>query len=51
VTRVSQAEQRLYEAKHDKEYLPIHGNQQFVNEAAKLAYGADSKELKEGSVS
>jgi aspartate aminotransferase len=45
-----QAEELLYNAKHDKEYLPIHGNQEFTKLAAKLAYGADSKALANNSV-
>lgn len=38
----------MFQKKLNKEYLPITGDAQFVKLATTLAYGADSKPLKEG---
>lgn len=46
-----QAEQILTDSSPDKEYLPITGLANFTKLAAKLAYGPDSKPLKENAVS
>ncbi len=48
---VKKAEEMLFGAKGDKEYLPITGLGSFTELAAKLAYGEDSTPLKEGRVS
>ena len=45
-----QAEDRIYNAKADKEYLPITGLGDFTKLAAKLAYGAESAPLLEGRI-
>ncbi|XP_003743821.1 aspartate aminotransferase, mitochondrial [Galendromus occidentalis] len=45
---VRQAEQKLAEQKHDKEYLPIGGLPAFCENAAKLALGKDSFVIKTG---
>ncbi|RXK39397.1 aspartate aminotransferase, mitochondrial [Tremella mesenterica] len=45
---VQKAEKLLYEAKGDKEYLPITGLAPFTKLAAELAYGKESIPLKEG---
>lgn len=47
---VREAEQRIMDQKNDKEYLPITGFPDFVQRAAILAYGKDSKPLKEGRI-
>ncbi|CAD6579059.1 MAG: aspartate transaminase aat1 [Tremellales sp. Tagirdzhanova-0007] len=44
---VAKAEKMLFEAKGDKEYLPITGLGSFTKLAAELAYGKDSKPLVE----
>ena len=38
-------------AKYDKEYLPITGFPEFTKHAAILAYGKDSKQIKDNCVS
>jgi aspartate aminotransferase len=48
---VKKAEEILYGAKGDKEYLPITGLGNFTHLAARLAYGDNCKPLKEGRVS
>jgi aspartate aminotransferase len=48
---VSQAEEKMASAKLDKEYLPITGLASFTQNAAKLAYGADSAPLNQHAVS
>jgi aspartate/tyrosine/aromatic aminotransferase len=45
-----QAEDKLTLAKLDKEYLPITGLATFTQNAAKLAYGADSVPLNQNAV-
>lgn len=45
-----QAEETIVKQKYDKEYLPITGFPEFTKHAALLAYGKDSKPLKEGRV-
>lgn len=45
-----QAEDRVIGERKDKEYLPITGLGEFTKAAAVLAYGEDSKPLKEGRV-
>lgn len=47
---VLEAEQRLFHAKADKEYLPITGLGEFTKLSAELAYGKDSKPIQEGRV-
>ncbi|CAG8464285.1 2883_t:CDS:2 [Acaulospora colombiana] len=47
---VRKAEKKISEDKLNKEYLPITGLPSFTNEAAILAYGADSEPLKEGKI-
>ena len=47
---VREADQRITNAKLDKEYLPITGLGTFDEHAARLAYGADSKPLNEGRI-
>ncbi|KIK06942.1 hypothetical protein K443DRAFT_673835 [Laccaria amethystina LaAM-08-1] len=47
---VKEAEARLSALKPDKEYLPITGLAEFTQNAALLAYGADSEPLKQGSI-
>ncbi|WFD33587.1 aspartate transaminase [Malassezia cuniculi] len=47
---VRAAEERIVGEKLDKEYLPITGLPSFVKNAARLAYGADSKPLVEGRI-
>jgi len=44
------AEDKVISQRNDKEYLPITGLNSFTNAAATLAYGEDSKPLKEGRV-
>ncbi|GAA5866697.1 hypothetical protein JCM8547_002728 [Rhodosporidiobolus lusitaniae] len=44
------AEDKVIAARSDKEYLPITGLNEFTKAAATLAYGEDSKPLKEGRV-
>lgn len=48
---VLEAEKRIFNAKLDKEYLPITGLGEFTKLSVELAYGKDSKPLKEGRVS
>ena len=48
---IVQAEDKVISQRNDKEYLPITGLNTFTNAAATLAYGEDSKPLKEGRVS
>lgn len=47
----AQAEELLTASKPDKEYLPITGLSDFTKNAAKLAYGAESKPLADNAVS
>ncbi|KAL7007640.1 aspartate transaminase aat1 [Cystobasidiomycetes sp. EMM_F5] len=47
---VRQAEEAIVKAKYDKEYLPITGYPEFTKHAALLAYGKDSKPLKDGTI-
>ncbi|KDN53315.1 hypothetical protein K437DRAFT_292488 [Tilletiaria anomala UBC 951] len=47
---VREAEQRVIASKSDKEYGPITGLADFTKNAAKLAYGADSKPIAENRV-
>ncbi|EGN99351.1 hypothetical protein SERLA73DRAFT_108809 [Serpula lacrymans var. lacrymans S7.3] len=47
---VKKAEEFLTAAKNDKEYLPITGLADFTKNAAKLAYGAESKPLNENAI-
>lgn len=47
---VREAEARVVAAKLDKEYAPITGVPSFVEHAARLAYGADSKPLTENRI-
>jgi aspartate aminotransferase len=47
---VRKAEDKLHSQLTDKEYLPITGLNDFLGLAAKLAYGADSRPLKENRV-
>lgn len=47
---VKAAEEKIYAAKQDKEYLPITGLADFTKLAAKLAYGEDSQVLADGLV-
>jgi len=47
---VHKAEDILHKQRNDKEYLPIEGNADFIRLASELAYGKDSKPLKEGRV-
>ncbi|KAI6153542.1 pyridoxal phosphate-dependent transferase [Pisolithus tinctorius] len=47
---VKKAEERITAAKMDKEYLPITGLASFTQNAAKLAYGADSEPLKQNAI-
>ncbi|GAA5911433.1 hypothetical protein JCM6882_005001 [Rhodosporidiobolus microsporus] len=44
------AEDKVIQSRKDKEYLPITGLGEFTKAAATLAYGEDSKPLKEGRV-
>ncbi|BGP15452.1 hypothetical protein JCM10213_005132 [Rhodosporidiobolus nylandii] len=44
------AEDKVIQQRKDKEYLPITGLGEFTKAAATLAYGEDSKPLKEGRV-
>ena len=48
---VLEAEKRLFNGSLDKEYLPITGLGDFTKLSAELAYGKDSKPIKEGRVS
>ncbi|KAJ3322733.1 aspartate transaminase aat1 [Boothiomyces sp. JEL0866] len=48
---VIEAETRVFNNFHDKEYLGITGDPQFNKLAAELAYGPDSRPLKEGRLS
>lgn len=48
---VRKAEDIIHTQRTDKEYLPITGLSEFLSLASKLAYGADSKPLKENRVS
>lgn len=50
LNNIEQAEDKLYTAKHDKEYLPITGLGDFTKLAAKLAYGEDSQVIQDGLV-
>ncbi|KAG7529181.1 hypothetical protein FFLO_05768 [Filobasidium floriforme] len=47
---VLEAEKRLFNGSLDKEYLPITGLGDFTKLSAELAYGKDSKPIKEGRV-
>lgn len=47
---VREADKRIADAGLDKEYLPITGLGDYQKRAAQLAYGQDSKPLKEGRV-
>ncbi|ORY28002.1 putative aspartate transaminase [Naematelia encephala] len=47
---ILKAEDILHEQRKDKEYLPITGAGEFCKLASELAYGKDSKPLKEGRV-
>lgn len=47
---VREAEKIIMSKQLDHEYLPIHGLQEFVTAAAKLAFGDDSPLIKEGLV-
>ncbi|PWN45743.1 hypothetical protein IE81DRAFT_320044 [Ceraceosorus guamensis] len=47
---VRKAEEKVLASLSDKEYLPITGLATFTANAAKLAYGKDSKPLKEGRI-
>ncbi|BEI81129.1 hypothetical protein CcaverHIS002_0202890 [Cutaneotrichosporon cavernicola] len=47
---VRKAEDILHSQRSDKEYLPITGLNDFLGLAAKLAYGPDSKPLKENRI-
>lgn len=48
---VKKAEEIVISSKPDKEYLPITGLADFTKNAAKLAYGADSAPLTQGTIS
>jgi aspartate aminotransferase len=50
LSSVKKAEEILTASKPDKEYLPITGLPEFTKQAAKLAYGADSKPLIENAI-
>ncbi|THH11583.1 hypothetical protein EW145_g539 [Phellinidium pouzarii] len=50
LSSVKKAEESLTAAQPDKEYLPITGLPGFTQNAAKLAYGAESKPLVENSI-
>ena len=43
---VPQAEEKITQAKLDKEYIPIGGTEAFTNASAKLALGDDSLVVK-----
>ncbi|KAF9229341.1 hypothetical protein BS17DRAFT_688579 [Gyrodon lividus] len=47
---VKKAEEKMASAKLDKEYLPITGLASFTQNAAKLAYGADSAPLNQHAI-
>lgn len=47
---VREAEKILYKKLTNKEYLPIEGDAEYLEEALKLVYGSDSKYLMEGMV-
>ncbi|KZT74675.1 hypothetical protein DAEQUDRAFT_719857 [Daedalea quercina L-15889] len=50
LSSVKKAEELLTASNPDKEYLPISGLPEFTKAATKLAYGADSKPLKDNAV-
>ncbi|KAK4055475.1 aspartate transaminase aat1 [Microbotryomycetes sp. JL201] len=47
---VREVDERIVAEKRDKEYLPITGFPEFTQAAVTLAYGKDSKPLKEGRI-
>jgi len=47
---IREAEAILHAQSLDKEYLPIEGNKQFIDESLKLIYGSDAPQIKSGEI-